>query len=887
MTTAESIAGTGTVGITSVLQSAQSPDATLRGQAEQHLQQLRENNHAQFVMSLAEELCEESKPIDTRRLAGLILKNELDARDEARKNALVQKWVELPAELKSNIKGRLVVSLGSQVTEVGKVCAQVVAKIGSIEIPRQLWQDLIQILLQNMGLAQHSNLNSLRLCTLETLGYICEELAELEVTGLEQDQVNNILTAIVQGMRKEEPSPEVRYAATCALLNAVDFASVNFENDAEQQYIMQMIFEGTQSPDVKTRRASFECIVAIAAAYYHKLLPYMNDLFAVSCKAIQKDDESVALQAIEVWCTICEEEMDLLDDDDEAKSCSYFIKNSAAHLIPVLLETLTKQEEELQDDGTWDIALAGGTCLGLVANTIEDDVVPLVWPYVQENIGKAEWRFRESATMAFGSILEGPSGQVLAPLVNMAFGFLLNAMNDENMCVRDTTAWTIGRICAELHGSHMQFSVINNTNLPNLVGVMIQSIEGEPVIAEKVCYVLHNLATGYDDFEGDSSPLSQFFQPVVTALLEAANKSFVSQSTKLRYHAYEALNEVIRCSKKDTAGLVLQMIPLMTGKLQETLSMPVQSAEDREKQNELQGLLCSVLQVVIQKLSSIDNNATKVSLMAYSDQLMTLFLQVFACRSATVLEEALLAVGALVNAMGTDFLKYMDAFFPYIETGLQNFAEYQVCTETVELVGDLCRALGPYIAKYCDKIMFFLLNDLQAQNLHRSVKPSILSCFGDIALAIEGQFQKYAPYALTMLESASALSIQTQQVAAEDDDMIDYNNSLRNGILEAYSGLFQGFKNSKQQLQAFHDNARQIIAFIESIYMDPNRADSVTKNAVWVLGDVADTLENVGPFFAEKPFYRKFLTECKNDTSLSDTAQWALERITLRISKNW
>ena len=75
--------------------------------------------------------------------------------------------------------------------------------------------------------------------------------------------------------------------------------------------------------------------------------------------------------------------------------------------------------------------------------------MPLVWPYVQENIGKADWKFRESATMAFGAILEGPSGQVLAPLVNMAFGFLLNAMNDQNMCVRDTTAWTIGRICAD------------------------------------------------------------------------------------------------------------------------------------------------------------------------------------------------------------------------------------------------------------------------------------------------------------------------------------------------------------------------------------------------------------------------------------------------------
>lgn len=872
----------GAVGLTSVLQSAQSPDATLRGQAEQHLQQLRENNHPQFIASLTEELCEESKPIDTRRLAGLILKNELDARDEARKNTLVQKWVELAVDFKSNIKGRLVHSLGSQVTDVGKVCAQVVAKIASIEIPRQLWPDLIPTLLQHMGLAQHPNLNSLRLCTLETLGYICEELAELNETGMEQAQVNNILTAIVQGMRKEESAQDVRYAATCALLNAVDFASVNFENEGEQKYIMQMIFEGTQSPDVRTRRASFECIVAITAAYYHKLLPYMGDLYQVSCKAIQSDDESVALQALEVWCTIADEEICLLDDESEAQSCHNFIKDAAQHLMPVLLGTLTKQEEDLQDDGTWDISMAGGTCLGLIAQTIQDDVIPLVWPYVQENIGKVDWRFRESATMAFGAILEGPSGQVLAPLVNMGFGFLLQAMNDENLCVRDTTAWTIGRICAELHGSHVDFAVINTTNLPSLVGVMLQSIEGEPVIAEKVCYVLHNLASGYDDYEGDASPLSPFFQPIVTALLEVANRSMASQSTKLRYHAFEALNEVLRCSKKDTANLMLQLVPLMVTKLQETLSMPVQSAEDREKQNELQGLLCSVLQVVIQKLSSIDNNATKQSLLTLSDQLMSLFLQVFACRSATVLEEALLAVGALVNAMGTEFLKYMDAFFPYIETGLQNFTEYQVCTETVEVVGDLCRALGPYIAKYCDKIMFFLLNDLQAQNLHRSVKPSILSCFGDIALAIEGQFEKYLPYALTMLGSASSLSIQTQQVAADDEDMIDYNNALRNGILEAYSGLFQGFKSNKQQLSAFHDHAREIIGFIESIYQDPNRSDSVTKNAVWVLGDLADTLENAGPFFAEKPFYQKFLMECKQDASLGETAQWALNRISMR-----
>ena len=109
--------------------------------------------------------------------------------------------------------------------------------------------------------------------------------------------------------------------------------------------------------------------------------------------------------------------------------------------------------------------------------------------------------------------------------------------------------------------------------------------------------------------------------------------------------------------------------------------------------DELQGSLCSAAGRD-PKLSSIDNNATKVSLMAFSDQLMTL-LQVFACRSATVLEEALLAVGALVNTMGTDFLKYMDAFFPYIETGLQNFTEHRSVQRLSRWLGTSAEPWGP------------------------------------------------------------------------------------------------------------------------------------------------------------------------------------------------
>ena len=42
-------------------------------------------------------------------------------------------------------------------------------------------------------------------------------------------QSNEILTAIVHGMKREEPSNHVRLAATTALLNSLEFTKANFD----------------------------------------------------------------------------------------------------------------------------------------------------------------------------------------------------------------------------------------------------------------------------------------------------------------------------------------------------------------------------------------------------------------------------------------------------------------------------------------------------------------------------------------------------------------------------------------------------------------------------------------------------------------------------------
>ncbi|GAB2255647.1 hypothetical protein Droror1_Dr00009425 [Drosera rotundifolia] len=855
---------------TQILLNAQVVDGTVRKHAEESLEQFRKQNFPSYVFSLAGELVNEEKPVESRKLAGVLLKNALDAKEQHRKFEYVKRWLSLDVGVKNQVKTFLLQTLSSPTHDARSTASQVIAKVAGIELPQKQWPELIVSLLSNIHLVPpHA-----KQATLETLGYICEEVSPDVV---DQDQVNKILTAVVQGMNASEANNNVRLAATRALYNALGFAHANFNNDMERDYIMRVVCEATLSADVKIRQAAFECLVAISSTYYEKLSPYIKDIFSITAKAVKEDLEPIALQAMEFWSSICDEEIDILEEyggefsGDSEVPCFYFIKQALPALVPMLLETLLKQEEgQDQDEGAWNIAMAGGTCLGLVARTVGDDIVPLVMPFIQENIQQPDWRKREAATYAFGSILEGPSPDKLAPIVNIGLNFMLNAlMTDPNSHVKDTTAWTLGRIFEFLHGSAMESPIITQGNSQQIVTVLLHSMKDAPNVAEKACGALYFLAQGYED-SGSSSPLTPYFQEIVQSLINVTHREDASES-RLRTAAYETLNEVVRCSTDETAALVAQLIPVIMTELHKTMDPQTPSFDGGEKQSELQGLLCGCLQVIIQKLSS---ESTKYVVLQYADQIMGLFLRVFACRSATVHEEAMLAIGALAYATGPDFVKYMNDFYKYLEMGLQNYEEYQVCAVTVGVVGDVCRALEDKILPYCDGIMTQLLKDLSSDQLHRSVKPPIFSCFGDIALAIGDNFDKYFTYAMPMLQSAAELSSRT---SATDDEILEYTNLLRNGILEAYSGILQGFKSSPKT-QLLIPYSTHILQFIDSIYLEKDMDDAVMKTAIGVVGDLADTLGNNASVLIQQSLSsRDFLNECLSSTDpfIKESAEWA------------
>ncbi|EEB92421.1 hypothetical protein MPER_09071 [Moniliophthora perniciosa FA553] len=274
----------------------------------------------------------------------------------------------LSPEAKNKIRSDSLMTLGSANQKAGTFSSQVVAAIASVELPNGDWQDLIEILL---GFVNNQENTNLKIATLQAIGFICEQIKP-EILALRS---NEILTAVIHGARKEEPSQDVQLAAIHALYNSLEFVRDNFDREGERNYIMQVVCEATQNPSVNVQVGAFECLVRIMDLYYDKMALYMEQaLFGLTVVGMKHPDERVALQAVEFWSTVCEEEVELALEAQEAqeygempeRESRYFAKIALPEIVPVLLMLLTKQEEDADED-EWNVSMAAGTCLNLLA----------------------------------------------------------------------------------------------------------------------------------------------------------------------------------------------------------------------------------------------------------------------------------------------------------------------------------------------------------------------------------------------------------------------------------------------------------------------------------------------------------------------------------------
>ena len=106
-----------------------------------------------------------------------------------------------------------------------------------------------------------------------------------------------------------------------------------------------------------------------------------------------------------------------------------------------------------------------------------------------------------------------------------------------------------------------------------------------------------------------------------------------------------------------------------------------------------------------------------------ADRIMHVLLQILNTvgPKSSVPDTVFAAVGALSNALESDFAKYMESFVPFLYNALGNLDELGLCAMAIGLVSDITRSLQEASQPYCDTIMNYLLSNLRVKwrNLYR------------------------------------------------------------------------------------------------------------------------------------------------------------------------
>ena len=835
-----------------VLEKTVSSSQEDQNEAVRYIQEYVGRDFNGFLQALSDVLYNQQNPPVVRAAAGLQLKNQLTARDEALRQQQQERWRSLPEQTKIHIKERVFKALGKEIFRPSSA-PQCVAYIAIIELPEGQWSGLIQALATNVTTANSNQ--QLKLASLEAIGYICQDIDQ---ACIQASDSNHILNAIVLHGMKEDEIDDVKLAATTALLNSLEFTENNFKQELERDHIMRAVCNATQSRNTQISVVGLQCLVKIMSLYYQYMDRYMSvALYAITTTAMKSENDDIALQGIEFWSNVCDEEIQLASEAAEAQEAGeqpervskQFALQALPSLVPILVDMLARQDES-DDTEDWKPCKSAGVCLMLLANCCENAIVGHVVPYIFQNVTSEDWRRRDAAVMTFGSILDGPDQTTLQPIAIQIVPYLITFMQDASIVVRDSSAWAIGKLCDTVPSTVLN---LPHNVLDTLVNALANNLKSESRVASNVCWAINSLITAAgesaregldDDVHPPTFLLSEYLPSIFQGLLNTTDRQEnpKDQEHNLRSAAYEALMAVIKAAPIDcyklvyptTFQIILQRIQILNEHIQRP---EMKTPEIRAQMHDFLSLLWTTLASCIRRMDRTHLTPEQ------SDNIMQNLLMTLnnSADSGATQEDVFMAASSLLETVGKHFSRYMEVFKPYLIVGLTNSAVPQLNQTAIGLLSDLSRILGEDLFTHCSEFMNALLTKLRDDTYDKNAKAQILSIFGDFALAFGHRFDPWISGCLDMLHQAN----QIQPADRNDYELVDYCIKLRECAIEGYTGIIQGMKDGRpnHELNFLLPRVPLMIQFIEMVANDPDMTDNLLCSCCGLVGDI---IENFG-----------------------------------------
>ena len=138
-----------------------------------------------------------------------------------------------------------------------------------------------------------------------------------------------------------------------------------------------------------------------------------------------------------------------------------------------------------------------------------------------------------------------------------------------------------------------------------------------------------------------------------------------------------------------------------------------------------------------------------------------------------------------------------------------------------------------------------------------------------MALACGGQFDKYLDVTMIMLVQASATKVDDN-----NDELVEFLNELREGVLDAYTGILNGLEDGGKQVMLLQPTnfVEKIMQFLEKVAADENTDETVYKVLARACVSASPTLGSTGePSMVENSPFRIRLVSSWGDCGSFDS----------------
>eukprot|EP01055_Gregarina_sp_Pseudo9_P003622 Gregarina_sp_Pseudo_9__3621@NODE_377_length_3007_cov_24_904987_g356_i0_p1_GENE_NODE_377_length_3007_cov_24_904987_g356_i0NODE_377_length_3007_cov_24_904987_g356_i0_p1_ORF_typecomplete_len892_score275_78HEAT_EZ/PF13513_6/1_4e02HEAT_EZ/PF13513_6/1_1e03HEAT_EZ/PF13513_6/3_8e07HEAT_EZ/PF13513_6/3_9e02HEAT_EZ/PF13513_6/3_5HEAT_EZ/PF13513_6/1_1e02CLASP_N/PF12348_8/6_5e03CLASP_N/PF12348_8/0_017CLASP_N/PF12348_8/6_8CLASP_N/PF12348_8/4e02CLASP_N/PF12348_8/6e02CLASP_N/PF12348_8/0_0049CLASP_N/PF12348_8/9_8 len=826
-------------GLAQLLMDTQSENPDKRCNAENQLRAAEAQNFSAFAGALCAEMADEAKSDTIRQIAGLLLKNSISGVDSKIDSQKRNKWIELPGEVKQEMKTLLLRILETQSPIIRSTSSQVISKIARIDLPTNNWMQLMPHL---ETITSASSPAYLRASGHQLLGFICEDIQILsDDVGneiLSEDHKTQILRLLFQGL--VDGDAEVKLAALRGFYHGILFADKFMQIESDRSSVFTVVGSSLSSATEAVEAAAWEVMLQIANEFYPILGAYMPSLRDMSLSRIAGGTEKSALSAIEFWSTICDEEI-LIMEGDSRRPFQQYIHTYKDSLLPVLFEATTQadEDEDCLDDDEWNVAMAAGTSIGLCAQVLKDEILPLALTFIEANFGHAKWNRREAAVLVYGSVLEGPSTRAFGPALRKSFEPLCKGLHDESRPVRDTTAWTIARV-AKFHLPTI-VDYLGTPETSGLISLLVRKLADDPRVASNVCFALYEIVEGMGK-PNAQSPIDPFFTMIAEACVAVAKRSDAGENN-LRQNAYHVLYILVKevgVGEVQTQAMKILLSQLMDW-MEETLLQPF-----GEQIAAIQGPMCGCLNALINRLGK--------GVLPAADRLYAILQKTISVQWPIVetggtwnpaAEEALLAINTLIMAIQQSFSRYMNVFDNILLVGLRSREDSELCSIAINIVGNLVSSLGDEIAPYIPRLVEELIKTLKLSSAPISLKPKAMSALADMATYVPKLFSPYLKEFLLFLGQAATTKINEGPLDSED--WVAYIYDLRDSTMIAYSsciycvrdlGATAVYQDSSTPQTLLEAEVKKILDLIYLVMGDTISSKSNIKNALMLTQDL-------------------------------------------------